>query len=198
LSPLLANLLLDEMDKELEHRGHAFCRYADDCNVYVRSKRAGERVMALLRRLYARLHLTVNEAKSAVASVFGRKFLGYAFWRGPGGAVTRRRRQGDQGIQGPYPGTDAPCHGTQPPGGRGTAPHLHAGVEGLLPVGANTRGLAKAGRVDTPPAAGHPTQAVAARRDDLAGVDGAWSQARGCQPSGGKCPLLVAQQRDAS
>lgn len=90
LSPLLANLLLDEVDKELARRGHAFCRYADDCNVYVRSKRAGERVMALLRRLYGRLHLTVNEAKSAVASVFGRKFLGYAFWVAPGGVVKRR------------------------------------------------------------------------------------------------------------
>ena len=90
LSPLLANLLLDEVDKELERRGHAFCRYADDCNVYVRSRRAGERVMALLRRLYGRLHLTVNEAKSAVASVFGRKFLGYAFWVAPGGGVKRR------------------------------------------------------------------------------------------------------------
>ncbi|XEU42313.1 group II intron reverse transcriptase/maturase [Tistrella mobilis] len=84
LSPLLANLLLDDVDKELEHRGHAFCRYADDCNVYMRSRRAGERVMALLRRLYGRLHLTVNETESAVASVFGRKFLGYAFWAGPG------------------------------------------------------------------------------------------------------------------
>jgi group II intron reverse transcriptase/maturase len=90
LSPLLANLLLDEVDKELERRGHAFCRYADDCNVYVRSRRAGERVMALLRRLYGRLHLTVNEAKSAVASVFGRKFLGFAFWVAPGGVVKRR------------------------------------------------------------------------------------------------------------
>ena len=90
LSPLLANLLLDEVDKELERRGHAFCRYADDCNVYVRSRRAGERVMALLRRLYGRLHLTVNETKSAVASVFGRKFLGYAFWVAPGGVVKRR------------------------------------------------------------------------------------------------------------
>ena len=88
LSPLLANLLLDEVDKELERRGHAFCRYADDCNVYVRSERAGERVMALLRRLYGRLNLTVNEAKSAVASVFGRKFLGYAVWRA-GGVVKR-------------------------------------------------------------------------------------------------------------
>jgi len=90
LSPLLANLLLDEVDKELERRGHAFCRYADDCNVYVRSRRAGERVMALLRRLYGRLHLTVNETKSAVASVFGRKFLGFAFWAAPGGVVKRR------------------------------------------------------------------------------------------------------------
>ncbi|NEI36212.1 group II intron reverse transcriptase/maturase, partial [Rhizobium leguminosarum] len=89
LSPLLANVLLDEVDKELERRSHAFCRYADDCNVYVRSRRAGERVMALLRRLYGRLHLTVNEAKSAVASVFGRKFLGYAF-RQAGGVVKRR------------------------------------------------------------------------------------------------------------
>lgn len=80
LSPLLANVLLDEVDKELEQRGHSFCRYADDCNVYVRSRRAGERVMGLLRRCYAKLRLRVNEAKSAVASVVGRKFLGYGFW----------------------------------------------------------------------------------------------------------------------
>lgn len=80
LSPLLANVMLDEVDKELERRGHPFVRYADDCNVYVRSLRAGQRVMALLRRLYAGIKLTVNETKSAVADVFGRKFLGYAFW----------------------------------------------------------------------------------------------------------------------
>ena len=89
LSPLLANVLLDEVDKELERRGHYFVRYADDANVYVRSRKAGERVMALLRRLYGALRLTVNEAKSAVASVFGRKFLGYSFWTAPGGAVKR-------------------------------------------------------------------------------------------------------------
>ena len=80
LSPLLANVMLDEVDKELERRGHCFVRYADDANVYVRSRQAGERVMALLRRLYGKLNLTVNEAKSAVASVLGRKFLGYSFW----------------------------------------------------------------------------------------------------------------------
>lgn len=57
----MANVLLDEVDKELERRGHCFVHYADDANVYVRSHRAGKRVMALLRSLYARLHLTVNE-----------------------------------------------------------------------------------------------------------------------------------------
>lgn len=90
LSPLLANVLLDEVDKELERRGHAFVRYADDANIYVRSRRAGERVMALLRRLYGRLRLTVNEDKSAVTSVFMRKFLGYAFWAAKGGVIKLR------------------------------------------------------------------------------------------------------------
>lgn len=90
LSPLLANVMLDEVDKELERRGHRFARYADDANVYVRSVRAGERVMALLRRCYAKLHLVVNEGKSAVASVFGRKFLGYSLWVARGGEVKRK------------------------------------------------------------------------------------------------------------
>ena len=96
------------MDKELERRGHCFVRYADDCNVYVRSRRAGERVMALLRQLYARLRLTVNEAKSAVASVFGRKFLGYSFWVAPGGMVKRRRGlQAHGDVQAAHQATDA-------------------------------------------------------------------------------------------
>jgi group II intron reverse transcriptase/maturase len=90
LSPLLANVLLDEVDRELERRGHRFVRYADDCNVYVRSRRAGERVLAGLTKLYDRLHLKVNEAKTAVAPASRRKFLGYAFWYGPGGQVKCR------------------------------------------------------------------------------------------------------------
>lgn len=90
LSPLLANVLLDEVDKEPERRGHCFARYADDANVYVRSRRAGERVMALLRRLYGQLRLKVNETKSAVASVFGRKFLGYSLWVASGGVIKRK------------------------------------------------------------------------------------------------------------
>lgn len=87
LSPLLANVMLDEVDKELERRGHRFARYADDANVYVRSVRAGERVMELLRHCYAKLHLVINESKSAVASAFGRKFLGFSLWAGRGGEV---------------------------------------------------------------------------------------------------------------
>jgi RNA-directed DNA polymerase len=84
LSPLLANILLDEVDRELEKRGHCFVRYADDCNVYVGSLASGQRVMSLLRRCYGKLKLKVNEGKSAVANAIGRKFLGYSFWVGPG------------------------------------------------------------------------------------------------------------------
>ena len=87
LSPLLANVLLDEVDKALEARGYCFARYADDCNVYVGSRRAGERVMAHLRKLYTGLKLQINEAKSAVASALGRKFLGYELWVAKGKEV---------------------------------------------------------------------------------------------------------------
>lgn len=79
LSPLLSNILLTDLDKELERRGHAFCRYADDCNIYVKSKMAGERIMASITGfLSEKLKLTVNAAKSAVASPWERKFLGYS------------------------------------------------------------------------------------------------------------------------
>ena len=79
LSPLLSNILLTELDRELERRGHAFCRYADDCNIYVRSRKAGSRTMASLTRfLKETLKLTVNTAKSAVARPWERKFLGYS------------------------------------------------------------------------------------------------------------------------
>jgi len=79
LSPLLSNILLDDLDKELEKRGHKFCRYADDCNIYVGSKAAGERVLAgIARFLGKKLHLTVNATKSAVAPPWERKFLGYS------------------------------------------------------------------------------------------------------------------------
>jgi group II intron reverse transcriptase/maturase len=90
LSPLLANVLLDDVDKELEQRGLSFVRYADDLNVYVRSKRAGEDALQTLRRLYAKLRLRINEAKSAVARPQDRTFLGYSFWNDEEGEVRRR------------------------------------------------------------------------------------------------------------
>jgi RNA-directed DNA polymerase len=86
LSPVLANLLLDDLDKMLEARGHRFCRYADDVNIYVRSQAAGERVMASVAEfLRSRLHLQVNQEKSAVAPVGARKFLGHRLL--PGGRL---------------------------------------------------------------------------------------------------------------
>jgi RNA-directed DNA polymerase len=84
LSPLLSNLVLDELDQELERRGHRFVRYADDSNVYVRSERAGQRLMeSVTRFIRQRLKLKVNEAKSAVARPQERKFLGFSFTKGP-------------------------------------------------------------------------------------------------------------------
>jgi len=83
LSPLLSNILLDELDKELEKRGHKFCRYADDCNVYVRSERASKQVMESIERfLTKRLKLKVNRQKSAVAKPQERIFLGFSFTSG--------------------------------------------------------------------------------------------------------------------
>ena len=90
LSPLLANVLLDEVDKALEQRGLVFARYADDLNVYTGSKRAADDAMATLKRLFARLRLQVNESKSAVARVWERKFLGYSFWVAKGRVIRFR------------------------------------------------------------------------------------------------------------
>jgi RNA-directed DNA polymerase len=90
LSPLLANIMLDDLDKELEKRGHHFARYADDCNIYVRSRRAGERVLASVRRfLEGRLSLKVNEHKSAVDRPWKRKFLGFSFFTRKGETLRR-------------------------------------------------------------------------------------------------------------
>ena len=84
LSPPLSNLVLDELDRELERRGHRFVRYADDCNIYVRSERAGQRVMeSITQFITQKLRLKVNEAKSAVARPQERKFLGFSFSAGP-------------------------------------------------------------------------------------------------------------------
>ncbi|QGP90818.1 Reverse transcriptase [Neomoorella glycerini] len=91
LSPLLANILLDDLDKELEKRGHKFVRYADDCNIYVKSKRAGERVMASIRNfLQERLKLKINEQKSAVDRPWKLKFLGFSMYKHKAGVILIR------------------------------------------------------------------------------------------------------------
>ena len=99
LSPLLSNIVLDEFDRELERRGLRHARYADDCNIYVRSRRAGERVMASLTAfITTKLKLKVNQQKSAVARPWERKFLGFSFTanREPSGGLRRRRCSGSK------------------------------------------------------------------------------------------------------
>ena len=105
LSPLLSNILLDELDKELERRGHRFCRYADDCNIYVQSRRAGERVLASITGYLAqRLKLKVNVSKSAVDRPWKRSFLGYTMtWHKPARlkvapAAIQRMKQGLRAV----------------------------------------------------------------------------------------------------
>ena len=96
LSPLLSNLVLDELDKELEQRGHRFCRYADDVNIYVRSARAGQRVMESISRFITRrLKLRVNTSKSKVAEAWEGEFLGFSISRGP----ARKRGVGPKALQ---------------------------------------------------------------------------------------------------
>lgn len=100
LSPLLSNIMLDDLDKELEKRGHQFVRYADDCNIYVRSHRAGERVMKSVRSfLEGDLSLRVNEAKSAVDRPIRRKFLGFSFFRHKGKVKIRLAPQSVQRVK---------------------------------------------------------------------------------------------------
>lgn len=95
LSPLLANVLLDEIDKLLEARGHRFVRYADDCNIYVQSQRAGERVMAAMHKELSRLRLRINTSKSAVDRPWNRQFLGFTFSR----ERTPRRRVSQRAVE---------------------------------------------------------------------------------------------------
>ena len=171
LSPLLSNILLDELDRELERRGHAFVRYADDCNIYVRSERAGHRVLASIEGfLNERLRLTVNQEKSAVDHAWNRTFLGYRFssHREPRlriapeslqrfrektpRLVAKRTRQ--------KPQADHPRH--QP---------ADTGVDGLLPSGRNPVHLSGTGRVDSAQAARHPVAAVETTPDQSDGTD---------------------------
>ena len=134
--------MLDVLDKELEKRGHRFVRYADDCNIYVRSQRAGERVMASIERFLAkRLKLKVNKAKSAVAKPSVRKFLGFSFTDGKR-AATAHRAAGARPLQSEGPGTDAAHVRTQPRADRQGVVRLPHRVARLLRLLRNAVGVA--------------------------------------------------------
>src|ERR1700704_1051785 len=132
LSPLLSNLVLDELDQELERRGHRFVRYADDCNIYVRSERAGQRVMESISRFITqKLKLKVNEAKSAVARPQERKFLGFSF-------TARAEISGT--VQAANPGDHAKGQGRQHQDDNGRTGPIYAGLARLFRLLRNTRG----------------------------------------------------------
>jgi RNA-directed DNA polymerase len=137
LSPLLSNLVLDELDRELERRGHRFVRYADDCNIYVRSERAGQRVMeGITQFITQKLKLKVNEAKSAVARPQERKFLGSPT---AGPRSTRHRGEGRQTVQ-DESGDHATGQRRQPGDDDSGTGSVHAGLAQLLRLLRNARG----------------------------------------------------------
>ena len=168
LSPLLSNILLDELDGELKRRGHRFVRYADDCNIYVRSKAAGERVLASIERfLRERLRLTVNREKSAVDRPWNRKFLGYT--------VTPHRQPKlkvvasiDKPIEGQTWGDIPTGPRPQPPPrvGRTASSASRLGV--VLPEIADSDHVRGTGPMDSTETAGH----------SVAAVEAAWTRAR--------------------
>ena len=194
LSPLLANVLLDEIDKELERRGHAFVRYADDLNVYVRSQKAGERVMTSLRKLFARLKLRVNEAKSKVRRATESKFLGFSFWIAAGRTI--RRRVAPQALARMKEQVRAM---TRRSAGKSLAAavretrHLSDGMEGILPDRRDAPSPRRHRRMDTPPAPGGAAQALEARPNDLPRAGCSRDVERGCQAGCSQWPALVAQ-----
>ena len=140
LSPLLSNIVLDELDRELERRGHRHVRYADDCNIYVRSERAGQRVMkSITRFITQRLKLKVNETKSAVARPQERKFLGFSFTRRPRDQ-TSDCSEGSGALQRQNPGDHATGQGHKHRDDSEATGHLYGGMARLLRLLRNSRG----------------------------------------------------------
>jgi len=171
LSPLLSNIVLDRLDKELERRGHRFVRYADDCNVYVKSERAGQRVLESIGAfIEKKLRLKLNREKSAVGRPSERKFLGSAYgWQG---AETADRAQGPEAPQSEDHGTDAPDPGGEPgtdEQGTGPVPDRMAGLLRILP---NAVGAEGTGRMDPAKVTERPVETVEAGPHTLQGVKG--------------------------
>jgi len=168
LSPLLANVLLDEVDRELERRGHRFVRYADDCNVYVRSRKAGERVLRALRGCYARLALKAQRVQDRGGRGLGTQVPGLLpVCHLSGRSQKSGGRSGHAQAARAHPAADPAHDGAQPRPDRGGLAGLRAGLEGVLPAGADPEGHARVGRMAATPAAGGTAQAVAAWDHDV-------------------------------
>jgi group II intron reverse transcriptase/maturase len=170
LSPLLANVLLDEVDKELEQRARLFVRYADECHGSVRSWRAGERGMEARKGLYARLRLRINDAKSAVARPQDRTFLGYSFWYAKGGEGKRRvAPKALEAMKERVRRITTRNGGRRMKSVRRRTAQLSHWVEELRPASRDAACLQQRGRRASPPAAADSAQAVDAREDHLPG-----------------------------
>ncbi len=170
--------MLDDLDRELERRGLRFVRYADDCNIYVRSRRAGERVMqSITRFLTGKLKLKVNEAKSAVARPAERKFLGFSFTSGK----QPKRRIAPKtllAVQEASPGTDQTEPGRQPGANGRTASPLPDGLARLLRLLPDAIGASRPGLVDTAATPLLPVEAVETRAKPASrnSANGAWAR----------------------
>ena len=187
LSPLLANLRLDELDQELEKRGHRFVRYADDANIYVRSRQAGERVMASVTRVLKRkLRLKVNEAKSAVDRPWNRTFLGFTFTKRQSQPAPSER-EGPEGVPSEGASAHGPHQGSDHPTDRGGTAPADAGLAGVLRLRRGTLAAARPGQVDPAAAAELPLEAMgpaeAIGSCEHAAWAGSWPGTRSSQPT---------------
>ena len=181
LSPLLSNLMLDDLDRELERRGLRFVRYADDCNIYVRSRRAGERVMQNVTRfITGKLKLKVNESKSAVARPAERKFLGFSFTSGRA-AEAAHCAEIAAAVQEAHSGTDETEPGRQSGANGRTASSLSDGLARLLRLLPDAVGASRPGLVDTQATPLLPVEAVETRHNPLRGTP---QTGRGQRPGG--------------
>ncbi len=197
LSPLLANVLLDEVDKELEKRGHAFARYADDGNVYVKSERAAKDAMETLKRLYAKLRLKVNESKSRVARVWDSQFLGYSLWVAKGREI--KHRVGAKALKAMK---EKVRRITARSGGRSldqVARELREYLPGwkeYFRLAETPPDLRGSGRMDRPPAEGNTSEAVETGQDDLPGAGRGGRELEGGGVGGGNPAKLVEDVRN--
>jgi Reverse transcriptase (RNA-dependent DNA polymerase) len=167
LSPLLSNLMLDVLDRELEKRGHRFVRYADDCNIYVRSQRAGERVMLSIERFLAsRLKLTVNKAKSAVAAPPSAEILRLQLHERNTPKTASCATDGGS-VQSESTGVNAPDPRPKPRADCQRAIPLSHRMAWVLWLLRNSDGVARARTVDQAAAARHRLETLAARSDEV-------------------------------